>query len=201
MREGLGRSALLGLILAGTVAGAMTLYRNLGRLSAPPSAPKVLPPAPVASQPSIRASIQQVRPSLPEKDRGQTIELGNLSVVGTGGPTENCEPGLVAMWVNPLVRTHTRPILDICRALRPLRRGLLSCLQAALDQNPIRPRSVDVSIHVDRNGKISRVAVDDDEFGNDASSTLESCLPRTVQRLRLGRGEEDDVSVGLFLVR
>ena len=192
MRNGVGRIILRGLVVAGVVAGALTLYRHeWGR-------PSFQVAQPAAPDPT--SAPQQVVPnSVPRALSKDTIDLGNLSVIGTGGPPR-CAPDVAAPWVLTGEALH-RPTEEICDAIKPLRRTIRKCLHGGLEEGALGGDFVALRLSVGKSGRVESLFIEDagGAFTSHAGVSLDKCLQRALHPLRFAPGETDKISVEMNL--
>jgi hypothetical protein len=130
----------------------------------------------------------------------ETIDLGNLSVIGTGGPPR-CAPDVAAPWVLTGEALH-RPTEEICDAVRPLRRTIRRCLDAGLEEGALGGDFVALHLSIGKSGRVESLFIDDGggAFTSQAGVSLDKCLQRALHRLRFAPGETDQVRVEMNLL-
>lgn len=179
------RSAIVGLVAAGTLAGGI-LYSGLGHRPTGPTPPTEAAPRP----PTPR----------PEPPSDQVIGLGNLNVIGKGGPDPRCEPIPESPTLSVSVsRSVPRPAVpEICGALRALGPKIEACHLSALRNQAAMPYTLSLYLSVGKHGKVERVTVSEHAPWHHGSP-LGTCLAQAMRKLKFASLKASDGEVDLWL--
>ena len=187
MRDGFGRSAVIGLIVAGAIAAGMTVYKGMPRRARHSPAP-----AQPASPPGIPGAEAK---SSPDK----VIGLGDLNVIGKGGPRPYCEamPETPSLSLSFSQAGDWPGAQEICNALRSVARKIEACHLNALRRQPAPPDKLTLTLVVDQ-GRVKRAKVDELTEPHERS-TLAACLVQVARKLRFDPPREFGAELTIWL--
>jgi hypothetical protein len=128
------------------------------------------------------------------------VGLGNLNVIGLGGPDPHCEPipESPTLSVSVSRSVPTPAVREICEALRALGPKIEACHLETLHVLPFTAHTLSLELSVGKHRKVERVTVDERapwHYG----SPLGPCLAHAMRRLKFARPLEWEREIDLWI--
>jgi hypothetical protein len=127
------------------------------------------------------------------------VGLGNLNVIGLGGPSPHCDhmPDAPSLSLSFSRAGFWPGEQEICGALRGVARKIEACHLSALRSRASSPTRLSISLVADDRGNVARPTPDEHTRSYD-SSPLEACLLRATRHLNFGPRKSWDGQLTLW---